>query len=88
MVDGTYVKIYRLATPESALDRGESFVGAHSLFSGKLGVGDIGANDIDSIESRFGGNALRIPSERERSLGDLDHEMLSHLETVESFAHS
>jgi hypothetical protein len=88
MVNGTDVQVHGFATAKCPLYHGESFVGAHGILGRKLRDRYVGSDDVDPIESRFGSNAIQIASKGKGRLGNLDHEMFSHLEPIDDFPHS
>ena len=88
MINGTNVQIDSLAASESPLDRGEPFVGSYSVLSRELRLWNVGSDHVDTVKRRFRFNAFCVALECERSLGNIDQEVLRHLEAVNDFTDS
>ena len=82
MVDGADMQVERFHGAECPLDFRERLVAAHRLGGVHLFFGHTGADDVDAIESRFGGNLLGESMEREAALFDGNGEELGHLVLV------
>src|SRR6266851_737341 len=87
MVDGAHLEIDRLEAAKRALDMGEPLVGADDFGRGQPGRVDRGADDVESIEGGFTGDAGFVALVPEARVGDLEREVLADLAASEDPAH-
>src|SRR5674476_511158 len=64
---------------KSRSTRGQRFVGRHYLDGVHLLGPDGGADDVEPVQGRLGGDGLRVAGERERVVGDVQDVVLGHL---------
>ncbi len=67
---------------EGALDAGEALIGADHVIGGQGFVLDIGADDVEAVEPRLGGDPLGIAGEGEAVFANGDVEQLGELVAV------
>lgn len=86
MVDRSDVQVDGRHRAERPLDLCECFVAAHRLGRAHLLLRRAGADDIEPIEGRFGGDLLIQPLERKAALLDVEREVLTDFVFVDDFA--
>src|ERR1700745_476645 len=72
-----------LQTAEGALHPRQILVGLDGLVGVEIGGRDIGANDIDAVETRLVLDLLGAPPEGQMAISDLDCEVLGHFLLVD-----
>ena len=82
LVDRPDVQIDGLQAAEGALDAGEALVGADHAVGGQDFVLDIGADDIEAVEPRLGGDPVGVAGEGEAVFANGDVEQLGELVAV------
>ena len=86
VADRADVQVHALERAESALHFGQAFVVQDGGFGAHLGLGDGGADHIEAVERRFGGDALFIDAEGEGRMLDIEIEVLFHLVLADDLA--
>src|ERR1035437_7120164 len=79
VVDGAQVQVDGLQGAEVAFDPGQTLVGGHPLARVHLLGTDGGADDIQPVQGRFGGDLVLVAGEGERVVGDGQGVVLGHL---------
>jgi hypothetical protein len=82
VVDRPDVQIDGLQAAEGALDAGEALIGADDIVGGQGFVLDIGADDVEAVEPRLGGDPVGIAGEGEAVFANGDVEQLGELVAV------
>ena len=80
------LQVNGLDRTEGALDVSKRLVVAHAVGVAHLGSGHRGTDDVDAIERRFGGDAVRPALKRECRLINDPFEMLGDLVLVDDLA--
>src|ERR1700756_341771 len=83
VADWTDVQIHRLQAAEGPLDVREILVGLHGLTGIELLGRNRGADDVETVKTRFRGNFRRVAPEAEVAISDVDDEVLAHLAAVQ-----
>jgi hypothetical protein len=85
VVDRAQLQIDRFDRAEVAFDVGQGLVGRHDLAGVHPGCVDGGADDVDPVQGRFGGDLFLVAGEGEGSLRD-GESVLFHLVSADDFA--
>ncbi len=86
VVDRAYLQIHGLERAKRALDVGQRLVVAHALRRIHLCRGHGRADNIDAVQRRLGGDAVRLARERKRGVADHQIEMFGDLVLVDHLA--
>ena len=88
MVDGPDMQVDGFHRAECSFDFGKRLVAAHRLGAVHLFFGHAGADDVDAIERRFGGDLFSKSMEGEADVLDSEGEELGHLVLVNHRTHT
>ncbi len=77
------IQIHRLQVAEGVIHLVERFVGIDRLFGDQRRFWHGGADDIDIVESGFGGDGVVVAATGEDGVGDGQCKVLAHLALVE-----
>ena len=86
VVDGPDLEVDGLQAAEGALDRAQALVGADGFRGVERTGGQAGADDVQAVQGRFGGDGIGFAAVAERGVGDLDVEVLGHLVAADDLA--
>src|SRR5664279_5939103 len=79
VVDRAQVQVDALDRAEVSFDPGQTLVGRHDLARVHLLGTDGGADDVDPVQGRLGGDLVLVVGEDERVGGDVQPVVLGHL---------
>src|ERR1035437_8279954 len=79
VVDGAQVQVDGLEGAEVASHPGQGLVGGHDHGGVHLLGTDGGADDVDPVQGRLGGDLVLVAGEVERVVGDVQPVVLGHL---------
>src|SRR5450759_3234785 len=79
VVDGAQVQVDGFDGPEVSFYPGQGLVGRHDLGRVHLLGTDGGADDVDPVQGRLGGDLVLVAGEGERVFGDVQDLVLGHL---------
>src|SRR5664280_2602700 len=79
VVDGAQVQVDALDGAEVAFDPGQGLVGGHDFGRVHLLGTDGGADDVDPVQGRLGGDLVLVAGEGELVVGDVQPVVLGHL---------
>ncbi len=86
-MNGPYFEIQGFQEAKGAFGLGQGFVVAHTGVGGHTLGHNRGADDIDAVKGRFGGNGLPLTRKRERRVLNVQGEVFGHLGAVHDLAH-
>src|SRR5690554_3244193 len=78
MVDGPDLQVDALLRAERLLHLGEALVRPYRVSGAELPFTHAGADDVDAVHRRFGGDAVLVHLEAELVVLDVELEMLAH----------